>query len=212
MAGEDALQFTLTISVLATLLGTMGFSLAFKDYTASLMAGIIFKRARRIKPGTRVKVLTSPIIKGDIETIGWLRTTLKEVGDGERLPSVQTGRIMKIPNFLLFNNPTLIYGDQIIDEVVAYVTNKGGHYNEKLLENMRHAIVSEGHKVIDIGLYQKETCLVVHGIYESNMHDLADSRSRILSRYLDMIDDISVARETPKAAELDPGLHRGPLD
>jgi len=66
--------------------------------------------------------------------------------------------------------------------------------------------------VIDIGLYQKETCLVVHGIYESDMLDLADSRSRILSRYLDMIDDISVARETPKAAELDPGLHRGPLD
>lgn len=200
------------LSVFATLLGAMGFSLAFKDYMASFMAGIIFKRVRQIKPGTRVKVLTSPVIKGDIEKIGWLRTTLKEVGDGERLPSVQTGRIMKIPNFLLFNNPTLIYGDQIIDEVVAYVTNKGGHYNEKLLESMRHAIVSEGHKVIDIGLYQKETCLVVHGIYESDMLDLADSRSRILSRYLDMIDDISIPKEIPKATQLESEQQRRPLD
>ncbi len=205
MATEEALQFTLSISVLATLLGAMGFSLAFKDYMGSFMAGLIFKRVRQIKPGTRVKVLTSPIIKGDIEKIGWLRTTLKEVGDGERLPSVQTGRIMKIPNFLLFNNPTLIYGDQIIDEVVAYVKDKGGHFNEKLMESMRHAIVSEGHKVIDIGLYQKENCLVVHGIYESDMHDLADSRSRILSRYLDMIDDISTPREVSKTDQ--PGLN-----
>jgi hypothetical protein len=77
---------------------------------------------------------------------------------------------------------------------------------------MRHAIVSQGHKVIDIGLYQKEDCLVVHGIYESNTLGLADSRSRILSRYLDMIEDITIPLETPKASKSDPEIHREPVE
>ncbi len=183
----EGLETTLTISIIATLLGAMGFSLAFKDYIASLMAGLIIRRAKQIKVGGRVKVLASPVVKGDVIQVGWLRTTLMEVGDGERLPSVQTGRIMKIPNFMLFNNPTLIYGDSLIDEVIAYIRNESMHPNSKIIENMAHAIESEGHKVIGIGLYQKENSLVVHGIFESTTRELVDVRSNILARYLDMI-------------------------
>lgn len=187
MAIAGSIETTLTISIIATLLGAMGFSLAFKDYIASLMAGLIIRRAKQIKVGGRVKVLASPVVKGDVIQVGWLRTTLMEVGDGERLPSVQTGRIMKIPNFMLFNNPTLIYGDLLIDEVIAYVRNESKCANSKIIENMAHAIESEGHKVIGIGLYQKENSLVVHGIFESTTRDLGDVRSNILARYLDMI-------------------------
>ena len=187
MAIDGSIETTITISLIATLLGTMGFSLAFKDYIASLMAGLIIRRGKLIKNGGRVKILTSPIVKGDVRNIGWLRTTLMEVGDGERLPSVQTGRLMKIPNFMLFNNPTLIYGESLIDEVVAYVKSDLTRSNGKLIENMAHAIEAEGHKIIGIGLYQKENSLVVHGIFESTTKELADVRSKILARYLEMI-------------------------
>lgn len=187
MAIDGSVETTITISLIATLLGTMGFSLAFKDYIASLMAGLIIRRGKLIKNGGRVKILTSPIVKGDVRNIGWLRTTLMEVGDGERLPSVQTGRLMKIPNFMLFNNPTLIYGETLIDEVVAYVKSDLTRSNGKLIENMAHAIEAEGHKIIGIGLYQKENSLVVHGIFESTTKELADVRSKILARYLEMI-------------------------
>jgi len=187
LAIDGSIETTITISLIATLLGTMGFSLAFKDYIASLMAGLIIRRGKLIKNGGRVKILTSPIVKGDVRNIGWLRTTLMEVGDGERLPSVQTGRLMKIPNFMLFNNPTLIYGETLIDEVVAYVKSDLTRSNGKLIENMAHAIEAEGHKIIGIGLYQKENSLVVHGIFESTTKELADVRSKILARYLEMI-------------------------
>lgn len=187
MVIQGSIETTLTISIIATLLGAMGFSLAFKDYIASFMAGLIIRRAKQINVGGRVKVLASPVVKGDVIEIGWFRTTLMEVGDGERLPSVQTGRIMKIPNFMLFNNPTLIYGDSLIDEVIAYIRNESTRPNSEIIENMAHAIESEGHKVIGIGLYQKENSLVVHGIFESTTRELIDVRSNILARYLDMM-------------------------
>ncbi len=96
------------------------------------MAGLIFKRVKQIKSGTRVKILASPIVKGDILEIGWFRTTLNEVGNGERLPSVKTGRISKIPNFLLFINAVLIYGESIIDEVVAYIKGDSTQFDKKV--------------------------------------------------------------------------------
>lgn len=194
-------ELTLTASVFATIFGTLGFSLAFKDYIASFMAGMIFKKVKHIRPGTRVKILTSPTVKGDVLEIGWFRTTLKEVGDGERLPSVQTGRTLKIPNFLLFSNPTLFYGESIIDEVIAYVQNNSGHFDGRLLENMRRAIEAEGHKVIEIGLYQKENSLVVHGIFESYTRELVDVRSKILARYLKMNSEEASVHETGSVVE-----------
>ncbi|MCP8318770.1 MAG: mechanosensitive ion channel family protein [Candidatus Methylarchaceae archaeon HK01B] len=186
MALEGSVELTLTITILATILGALGFSLAFKDYTASLMAGLIFKRVKQIKSGTRVKILSSPIVKGDILEIGWFRTTLNEVGNGERLPSVKTGRISKIPNFLLFSNAVLIYGESIIDEVVAYIKGDSTQFDKSLIENMARAIEEEGNKVIAVSLYQKENNLIVHGIFESNTQKVFDARSNILARYLEM--------------------------
>jgi small-conductance mechanosensitive channel len=70
-----------TFQILITLISALGVSFVLKDYIASIIAGVIFRRVKHIKPNTRIKVLTNPIIKGDVINIGLLRTTLKEVGD-----------------------------------------------------------------------------------------------------------------------------------
>jgi len=162
----------------------LGFALVLKDYIASLIAGIVFRFVGHIKRGRRVKILTVPTIKGDVLNVGLIRTSLMEVGDGERLPSVQTGRIVKVPNFMLLNNPVLIYGDTIIDEVIAYTSRPYSDLTS-VISHMKDAIASQGHKVIEVGLYQKEDQLVVHGIFESNPKDPTDVRSNILREFLD---------------------------
>ncbi|MDK2796122.1 MAG: hypothetical protein PWQ22_1019 [Archaeoglobaceae archaeon] len=101
----------LTLQLAVALLSALGFSFVLKDYFANFIAGLILRRVKRIKRDVRIKILTNPAIKGDVVEIGWFRTTLREVGDGERLPSVPTGRILKIPNFFLFNNPVVVYKD-----------------------------------------------------------------------------------------------------
>jgi len=162
----------------------LGFALVLKDYIASFIAGTVFRSVGHIKRGRRVKILTVPTIKGDILDVGPIRTSLMEVGDGERLPSVQTGRTVKVPNFMLLNNPVLIYGDTIIDEVIAY-TNYQNPDLSSVISHMKEAIASQGHKVIEVGVYQKEDRLVVHGIFESNPKDLTDVRSNILREFLE---------------------------
>ena len=172
--------------VIGVIFSGMGSAFVLKDYIASILAGIIIRRQRsgkHIKVGGRVKILTTPVIKGDILKVGPLRTTLMEVGDGERLPSVRTGRIVKVPNFMMINNPLLIYGDVITDEVVAYMSPP---YKDpdKVVANMREVIEKQGHKVIEIGLYQKEDHLIVHGIFEVGTKEVADERTKILSAFL----------------------------
>jgi len=162
----------------------LGFALVLKDYIASFIAGIVFRCVGQIKRGLRVKILTVPTIKGDILEVGPIRTSLMEVGDGERLPSVQTGRTVKVPNFMLLNNPVMIYGDTIIDEVIAY-TDCPNPSLGSVISHMKDAIASQGHKVIEVGMYQKEDRLVVHGIFESNPKDLTDVRSGILKEFLE---------------------------
>jgi hypothetical protein len=173
---------SLVIAVVSAL--AVGFALVLKDYIASFIAGVVFRSLGHIKHGRRVKILTVPTIKGDILDVGPIRTSLMEVGDGERLPSVQTGRIVKIPNFMLLNNPVLIYGDTIIDEVIAY-TNCPNPNLSSVIGHMKEAIASQGHKVIEVGVYQKEDRLVVHGIFESNPKDVTDVRSNILREFLE---------------------------
>ena len=173
---------SLLITVASAL--ALGFALVLKDYIASFIAGIVFRLVGHIRRGRRVKILTVPTIKGDILDVGPIRTSLMEVGDGERLPSVQTGRTVKVPNFMLLNNPVLIYGDTIIDEVIAY-TNCPNSNLGSVIGHMKEAIASQGHKVIEVGLYQKEDRLVVHGIFESNPKDVTDVRSNILREFLE---------------------------
>jgi hypothetical protein len=167
------------------IIAATGISLVFKDYLASLVGGVILRRIRQVKPGTRIKVFVAPTItiKGDVISVGAIRTSLNEVGDGERLPSVRTGRIVKVPNFTIVNSPLVIYGEQITDEVVAYESPPFTHL-DTVEEDMRAAISKDGQEAIDVGFYQREDQLIIHGIFKVRTHEANDVRGRILRTFL----------------------------
>jgi small-conductance mechanosensitive channel len=162
----------------------MGISLVFKDYIADLLATMVIKRTKDIKIGNRIKINSGGVVtKGDIMEIGILRTTVMEVGDGERLPSVRTGRLIKVPNYMLINNPVMIYGDNIIDEVVSYVPRPYPD-TQLLVDSMKQAIINNGHGLIEVGLYQKDDRLVIHGVFEVKTSEMGDERSKIFKEFL----------------------------
>ncbi len=191
------------ISILSVLIAATGMSLVFKDYLASLLGGIILRRLRHVKPDVRIKVLITPAItiKGDVIIVGAIRTSLYEVGDGERLPSVRTGRIVKVPNFTLVSSPLVIYGEQITDEVIAYESRPFTHL-DTIEEDMRAAITEDGHAVIDVGFYQKEDQLIIHGIFKVHTQEAGDVRGRILKAFLERRHARAAAADTPSSVEV----------
>jgi len=173
-----------TILPLLSIFSSLGLSFVFKDYIADLIATVVIKKTRDIKIGNRIKINAGgSITKGDIMEIGMLRTTVMEVGDGERLPSVRTGRLIKVPNYMLINNPVMIYGDTIIDEVVSYIPRPYPD-SQLLVDSMKLAITNNGHGLIEVGLYQKEDRLVIHGVFEVKTSEMGDERSKILKEFL----------------------------
>src|SRR5437016_2190880 len=110
------------LPLLSIIFSSMGVSFVFKDYIADLIATIVMKYTKDITVGNRIKVtIGAGLVRGDVMEMGLLRTTVMEVGDGERLSSVRTGRLIKIPNYMILSNPVMVYGDTIIDEVVSYI-------------------------------------------------------------------------------------------
>lgn len=176
-------------SMFIALLSVLGFSMIAKDYLASLLGGIVIRKVRCISPGTRIKILASPLIKGDVVRVGWLRTTLMEVGDGERLPSVQTGRVLLVPNSMLVNSPVLVYGRKVVDQVVAYVEGECLE-PEKVIQCMKEAMKEKGVKIKEVDLYQKEGSLMVYGIYETEPTYMADVRSEITKLFLNKFNKV----------------------
>lgn len=174
----------IAILPLLSVFSSLGLSFVFKDYIADLIATIVIKKTKDIRIGNRIKISSGgAVTKGDIMDIGLLRTTVMEVGDGERLPSVRTGRLIKVPNYMLINNPVMIYGDTIIDEVVSYVPRPYPD-TQLLVESMKYAIINNGHGLIEVGLYQKDDRLVIHGVFEVKTSEMGDERSKILKEFL----------------------------
>ena len=173
------------IPLLSIVFSSMGISFVFKDFIADLVASMVIKKNKDIKIGNRIKITSGgAVTKGDVMEIGLIRTTVMEVGDGERLPSVRTGRLIKVPNYMLLSSPVMIYGDTIIDEVVSYVPRPFPD-SQRLVDSMKEAIVSSGHGLIEVGLYQsKDDKLVVHGVFEVKTSEMADQRSKILREFL----------------------------
>jgi len=177
-------DFVAYLPLLLTGFSSMGISFVFKDYLADLLATMVIKRTKDIKIGNRIKINSGGVVtKGDIMEIGILRTTVMEVGDGERLPSVRTGRLIKVPNYMLINNPVMIYGDNIIDEVVSYVPRPYPD-TQLLVDSMKQAIINNGHGLIEVGLYQKDDRLVIHGVFEVKTREMGDERSKIFKEFL----------------------------
>jgi small-conductance mechanosensitive channel len=173
-----------TILPLLSIFSSLGMSFVFKDYIADLLATVVIRKTKDIKVGNRIKITSGgAVTKGDIMEIGMLRTTVMEVGDGERLPSVRTGRLIKVPNYMLISNPVMIYGDTIIDEVISYIPRP--YPDSQLLEeSMRQAIINNGHGLIEVGIYQKDDRLVIHGVFEVKTSEMGDERSKILKEFL----------------------------
>jgi hypothetical protein len=84
---------------------------------------------------------------------------------------------------MLISNPVMIYGDTIIDEVVAYIPRPYPD-SQMLEESMREAIINNGHGLIEVGLYQKDDRLVIHGVFEVKTSEMGDERSKILKEFL----------------------------
>ena len=191
--------------ILSIVFSSMGVSFVFKDYIADLIATMVVKKTGDIQVGKRIKLNSGGVVtKGDIMEIGLLRTTVMEVGDGERLPSVRTGRLIKVPNFMLINNPVMVYGDTIIDEVVSYIPRPYPD-SQLLVDRMKEAIIKHGHGLIEVGLYQKEDKLVIHGVFEVKTSEMADERSKILKEFLIRskqmgADTAAATKESPAAA------------
>jgi small-conductance mechanosensitive channel len=187
------------IPLLSIVFSSMGFSFVFKDFIADLIASMVIKKIKDIKVGNRIKISSGgAMTKGDIMEIGLLRTTVMEVGDGERLPSVRTGRLIKVPNYMLISSPVMIYGDTIIDEVVSYVPRPFPD-SQLLVDSMKEAIVSSGHGLIEVGLYQsKDDKLVVHGVFEVQTSEMSDERSRILLEFLARSQHLIASAAQPK--------------
>ena len=180
-----AVDLVAYVPLLSIVFSSMGISLVFKDYIADLVATIVMRHTKDVKVGNRIKVgIGLGQVKGDVMEMGLLRTTVMEVGDGERLPSVRTGRLIKIPNYMILSSPVMIYGDTIIDEVVSYMPRPFPD-SSLLVESMRKAIVANGHGLIDVGVYQsKDDKLVIHGVFEVKTSEMGDQRSKILVDYL----------------------------
>jgi hypothetical protein len=95
---------------------------------------------------------------------------------------------------MLLNNPVMIYGDTIIDEVISYVSRPFPD-TQILTDNMRKAIIGNGHGLIDVGLYQsKDDKLIIHGVFEVKTSEMGDQRSKILTDFLTMSRDLDTAR------------------
>lgn len=194
------------IPLLSIVFSSMGISFVFKDFIADLVASMVIKKNKDIKVGNRIKINAGgAVTKGDVMEIGMIRTTVMEVGDGERLPSVRTGRLIKVPNYMLISSPVMIYGDTIIDEVVSYVPRPFPD-SQQLVDSMKEAIVSSGHGLIEVGLYQsKDDKLVVHGVFEVKTSEMADQRSKILKEFLSRTNQFIVQPTSAKIRTEAPG-------
>lgn len=168
----------------SALLSTLGLSVIFRTFLENLVASLVLHSVGAVRPGRRIKIIANPLlIKGDVISVGPLRTALHEVGDGEHLPSVPTGRTLKVPNSMLINNVLMVYGDSITDEVIGYAKLPVADLDQ-LLADMRFSIEEAGHRVVEIGLFQRDEMLQVHGIFEVQTAVIADERSKVLKSFL----------------------------
>ena len=172
-----------TLSTVILVLSTLGLTVLMKDFVNSIVAGLVVRRVKHIRPKRRIKILGAHTIKGDVISIGPIRTTLAEVGDGEHLPSILTGRQIKMLNTTLLESMVVIYEDDIVDEVIALVPVATADVDFEL-QNMRDSIVAVGHELVEVGLFQKDDRLIVHGVFRVKTDQIADERTKVLGEFL----------------------------
>ena len=190
------------VIALVSFFSAIGVTLGFRLIMENFVAGLILRSAKSVKPGRRMKVLIPPLVlKGDVIIVGPLRTSLMEVGDGEHLPSIRTGRLIKLPNTMLVNNPIIAYGETITDEVIAQV-KLPVHRLDDVIAKMHEAIRENSHKPVEVGLYQKDDHLIIHGVFDVTTPLVTDERTRVLKSFLEKIGDRVISGEVAAGSRL----------
>ncbi len=136
---------------------TIGLALALQKYTASFFAYFVISFSRIYEPEDRIRIGT---IKGDVQRIGLLHTTLEEVGEDEKLGGEVTGRLLHVPNLIILDQPVLNYSkdysvhcetipsNYMFDEVRIPITTDSNvdqavKLVEKILKNQDEVYVKE---------------------------------------------------------------------
>ena len=106
-------QVAIYIPILA-----IGMALALQKYIASFFAYFYINFTRIYEPGDRIRLGN---VKGDVQRVGRLHTTLEEVGEDEKLGGELTGRLMHVPNLVILDLPMLNYSKDysIHDETIS---------------------------------------------------------------------------------------------
>ena len=96
----------------------IGLALALQKYVASYFGYFIIVFSNMLHEGDRIRIGS---YKGDVRHIGIFYLTLDEVGEDEKLGGELTGRVLRIPNLLVLDNPVLNF-------------SKGYEKNNKMLQ------------------------------------------------------------------------------
>jgi hypothetical protein len=78
-----------------------------------------------------------------------------------------------------------IKGDVISVGAIRTTETRPFTHLETVDEDMRAAIAKDGQEVVDVGLYQREERLIIHGIFKVQTHEAGDVRGRILVSFLE---------------------------
>lgn len=101
-------QVTVYIPVLA-----IGLALALQKYIASFFGYFVITFAHIFEKGDRIRVGN---VKGDIRRVGFLHTSLEEIGEDEKMGGEVTGRIVHLPNLVILDQPILNYSKDYLSK------------------------------------------------------------------------------------------------
>lgn len=134
-------QVAIYVSIIA-----IGLALALQKYIASFFAHFVIVFSGIYDLGNRIRIGN---IKGDVQRVGLLHTTLEEVGEDEKLGGEVTGRLIHVPNLIILDQPVLNYSkdysihektissDYMFDEVrIPITSHSNAQYASEILESI----------------------------------------------------------------------------
>lgn len=178
------------ISILVPIVSALGIGLIMKDFVGSAIAFLYLRCFRRgVKVGERIRVGD---VKGDVVAITPLKTVVLEIGDGRRLPSTPTGRVVYVPNSFLLFNPVVKYGDnkgKIVDDVKIYVkpSSDVSHARSVLLKIIRERTENDVVAGLpDVDVYYDDDKIELMVKYLVEPHKMTQERTEILCLFLEV--------------------------
>jgi small-conductance mechanosensitive channel len=98
-----AVAFVSNLAIYISIIA-IGLALALQKYVASYFGYFIIVFSNMLHIGDRIRIGS---YKGDVRHIGIFNLTLDEVGEDEKLGGELTGKILRIPNLMLLDQPVL---------------------------------------------------------------------------------------------------------